>query len=309
MVLRRRRNIHQGTTAPITSLPSVVHPSDRAREKTPDRVPEVIEVDTPVRERLGENSSVLSLYVLRQRDAIIYHIGSEVAEDSMDYFFQNVLPPIKPEFDIDRILARCVRNKLLAIHRPTGKYHWTCFKLESECHTHETKVYNGPITEIFNEITKAALDDIQSPKPEVTCQIHADGNKATWSLKESELKPDAHLFIKSPYNTYPEMLDGKHWYNVALSLHFKKTTKSVEDRYKVRFHVTTSPLHLIDIILPQNIGQVLHSMHHCMAIDPCRRFSLGATIEGRQMKLWHYNRSIIICSEEFDFDSVRSTFL
>ena len=41
-----------------------------------------------------------------------------------------------------------------------------------------------------------------------------------------------------------------------------------------------------------------------MYIDSCRRFTLGATIENTLMKLWVYNRSIIIASEPFDFNTV-----
>ena len=41
-----------------------------------------------------------------------------------------------------------------------------------------------------------------------------------------------------------------------------------------------------------------------MARDPCRRFTLGATIEDSRMKLWIYNRSMIIASDAFDLESV-----
>ena len=52
--------------------------------------------------------------------------------------------------------------------------------------------------------------------------------------------------------------------------------------------------------------QLLHSVHHCMYLDPCRRFTLGATIEDTLMRLCMYTRSMIIVSESFDFNSVRS---
>ena len=54
----------------------------------------------------------------------------------------------------------------------------------------------------------------------------------------------------------------------------------------------------------QNIQQVLKRLQATLAHDPCRRFALGATIEGTSMRLWVYSRSMIIASETLDFCSV-----
>ena len=43
---------------------------------------------------------------------------------------------------------------------------------------------------------------------------------------------------------------------------------------------------------------------HTMFCDPCRRFTLGATVDGTCVRLWIYNRSMLIASESFDFNMV-----
>ena len=54
----------------------------------------------------------------------------------------------------------------------------------------------------------------------------------------------------------------------------------------------------------QNFEQLLHGLHHSMYIDPCRRFTLGATIDNTSMRLWLYTRSMIVVSEPFNFKTV-----
>ena len=46
--------------------------------------------------------------------------------------------------------------------------------------------------------------------------------------------------------------------------------------------------------------RLLHTMYR----DPCRRFTLGATVDGTCIRLWIYNRSMLIASESFDFNTV-----
>lgn len=54
---------------------------------------------------------------------------------------------------------------------------------------------------------------------------------------------------------------------------------------------------------------MIHSLIYNMYVDLCRRFTLGATIENTLIKLWVYNRSIIIASKPFDFNEVKLVIL
>ena len=41
-----------------------------------------------------------------------------------------------------------------------------------------------------------------------------------------------------------------------------------------------------------------------MNVDPCRRFTLGATVDGTRIRLWIYSRSILVASRSFDFTTL-----
>ena len=43
---------------------------------------------------------------------------------------------------------------------------------------------------------------------------------------------------------------------------------------------------------------------HTMYLDPYRRFTLGATVDGTCIRLWIYSRSMFITSDSFDFNAV-----
>ena len=42
-----------------------------------------------------------------------------------------------------------------------------------------------------------------------------------------------------------------------------------------------------------------------MSLDICRRFIIGATIDNTSMRLWTYNRSMVMVSDPFNFITVR----
>ena len=144
----------------------------------------------------------------------------------MDYFFDYILPPIRPEFNIDQILEYCVQHNALRGSSLTENFSWNHFSLNKSIAC-ETEIYNQSLMDIFDVITNAALETWSgtSPKPEPSCYLYADGNKATWSLKGSDIKPDAHMFLKNPGSNFPKKHGGRHWYTAALSFHFKKSEK------------------------------------------------------------------------------------
>lgn len=218
------------------SLPTIGEPSQYDRESTPDRKTEIIEWDSPLKPRLGENPEVRCRFAESTRAAIIEYIGGEVWYDSVEYFFGHVLPPIRPEFDVDQIVKQCIEDGALKYNKRSKKYWWKDFPSSSvRKKMHETKVYNKPLGNIFDAITNAASKIERSRNMKPTGRLHTDGNRATWSMKGSDIKPDGHIFKDSKDDSYPKILKGKHWYNVAFSFHFKKSENSPDDRYEVRY--------------------------------------------------------------------------
>ena len=191
-----------------------------------------VSLETLIEPRSGDNHKVRGSFAENIRHALIKHIGGQVWSESVKYFFDNVLPPIRPEFNIDKIMEQCIKDETLIYDKVSMKYYWEGFSTSSmRSKTRETEVYNKPLKDVFDAITNAASKVVETP--EKTCYLHTDGGRATWSLADSDIKPDGHIFLNCTGDTYPEILEGRHWYNVAFTYHFKKSATSVNDKYEV----------------------------------------------------------------------------
>ena len=182
----------------------------------------------------SERGRTYTLYLEPRREEIVQYTGGEVARGSMEYFFGHVLPPVRPGFNIDRIIEYCIKDRILYRNNRTRTYSWSCLPRRPNLrNVHESDVYDTPIVKLFDTITKAALKDAKKVDLKPTCYAHSNGERATWSLKGSEITPDAHLYLSSSDDSYPKKYDGKHWYNAAFSFHFKRFSNSVYDDYQV----------------------------------------------------------------------------
>ena len=70
-------------------------------------------IDSPVERVLGPNLSPQANYVENQRDVIVKDLGSTVPRGSLDYF-KKISPPLRPEFDFNKILFQLIKNEDLA---------------------------------------------------------------------------------------------------------------------------------------------------------------------------------------------------
>lgn len=60
----------------------------------------------------------------------------------------------------------------------------------------------------------------------------------------------------------------------------------------------------MELTFRQNEKKLIWSLHHIMRSDPCRRSTLGVTIENTQMRLWFSCRSVLVVSKPFNFITV-----
>ncbi|KAJ3843055.1 hypothetical protein F5878DRAFT_528643, partial [Lentinula raphanica] len=65
----------------------------------------------------------------------------------------------------------------------------------------------------------------------------------------------------------------------------------------VSFHSTTRTT----LTFPQDVAKLVYDMQQVLALDPCRRFTLGATIENRTMRLWFLSRATLLKTKPFNF--------
>ena len=153
----------------------------------------------------------------RHRDRIIKDLGSSVSRGSLEYF-KKILPPIRPEFDINKISSHLIKNGYLV--QKEGIYVWNEFRLATIATT-EIQSPSRTLVNVFNAIFDAALET-SSIGVAPTVDMVTDGDNAPWSVNGSSSKPDGYLVLKETEERVKKKGERKAlWYNIAASLSLK----------------------------------------------------------------------------------------
>lgn len=108
---------------------------------------------------------------------------------------------------------------------------------------------------------------------------------------------------QSQQATNTEEKEPPSFYGITSPQEFKKSDAS-RDVDDVSLHqCTTSPT---DKALQDN-AKLFWNMTKILFLDPCRRFTLGLTIENRSLRLWKLSRGAFLKSRPFDFLKVRAS--
>ena len=182
-------------------------------------------VDTPAKARTSESSEYRSRHVKKQRKVVFQELGRRIPRGSLDYFL-SIIPPLRPEFDIERITEYLVQSGDLV--QWGDALVWNEFKEISVAR--ENVIYNKPLVNIFRAILEAAeKTSLVEPSPVPTLSLITDGNSVPWSARGSNLRPDGYLVLRE---TKENKLEKVLWYNIAACLEFKKDSGSVQ-RFEV----------------------------------------------------------------------------
>lgn len=213
-----------GSKNDISKLPPSSH-SQETNPRTPRKATRFFAKDTPRKERMQESKDYRSSYADGQRIKLLEFLGWECYSDTMEYFFDHVLPPLHSDLKVDDILDRCIAKQLLVYKKRSKSYRWEeLTKKISNKGLHETKTYNGSLKKIFDEIAEIAEGNSTTSLIR-RAYFHADGNRRTWSEKNIDIKPDAHIFMLTPDNGYPEK---GNWYNAICTFQFKKVKEKTK---------------------------------------------------------------------------------
>ena len=132
-----------------------------------------------------------------ERTAIRTDMGNQVPVLSNDHLFEKVLPPLRRCFTIDKICDTLKEEGVLVGDEEKG-FSWKGLE-NTKRGDKENEVYNGPLTEIFNELVKAAdklleeqkeLDDMftgpMSPLTSLPSSQNTDSRTPPNEVKEEE---------------------------------------------------------------------------------------------------------------------------
>ena len=162
---------------------------------------------------------------------IIERIGGDIRSGSLEYFFNHVLPPLKPEFDIDRIYDFCIKEKILYKRRGSKKYAWKGVRKNLKS-VKENKMQFINILHAVVKVAQGVTSADTSLDVTFTCfdKLNDDSEVKLGGNKNDD--QDADIYLESALENHSYTLEERRSYNTSFSFHLKK---SKEDAYDVRF--------------------------------------------------------------------------
>ena len=154
---------------------------------------------------------------------VIERLGGNIRSGSLEYFFDHVLPPTKPELDVDRIYDTCIKKKILSKKMGSEEYTWVGVRKNSKGNkAHKTRFIN-----IFRVITEAARGvtsthfDILNNSPKVK------------SRRNKNKDPDAVIYLGNSLERQPNISEERRLCATSFSFHFKNSNDN-DNAYDVR---------------------------------------------------------------------------
>ena len=162
---------------------------------------------------------------------IIERLGGNIRSGSLEYFFNHVLPPLKPEFDIDRIYDFCIKEKILYKRRGSKKYAWKGVRKNLKS-VKENKMQFINILHAVVKVAQGVTSADTSLDVTFTCfdKLNDDSEVKLGGNKNDD--QDAVIYLESTLENHSYTLEERRSYNTSFSFHLKK---SKEDAYDVRF--------------------------------------------------------------------------
>ena len=162
---------------------------------------------------------------------IIERLGGNIRSGSLEYFFNHVLPPLKPEFDIDRIYDFCIKEKILYKRRGSKKYAWKGVRKNLKS-VKENKMQFINILHAVVKVAQGVTSADTSLDVTFTCfdKLNDDSEVKLGGNKNDD--QDAVIYLESALENHSYTLEERRSYNTSFSFHLKK---SKEDAYDVRF--------------------------------------------------------------------------
>ena len=226
-IILARRNVSAPPLARLSSPQKYNAPDSPIC--TPRKARTMPTTDSPIKPALGSNRTLRGEYVNGQRDAIIKDLGGSVPRGSLDYF-KKILPPIRPEFDINKISSHLIKNRDLV--QEGGINVWKEFRMATAATMTEKQFFNEPLANVFNAIRDAALKT-SNIYIASTVDMVMDGDNAPWSVKRISARPDGYLVLKETEEGVKRRGKEKEkredkdlWYDTAVSLSLKTVDNS-----------------------------------------------------------------------------------
>ncbi|KAI5993486.1 hypothetical protein EDD15DRAFT_896360 [Pisolithus albus] len=207
--------------------------------------------------------------------AVLRDLG-EIPSVSLDYFESHALPPLPQGVDVTKI-KESLRDAAIWCE---GSQRWAVFETNPKKSRKSEDDAFKPLSRVFDAVVREARKTIGDR--ETTLKYGSRPAKSPTCERSNSTRPDAFLLLREK-KSIDDKTDTSNdsWNDIAVSFEFKKGTGE-EDR-------------------KDDEKKVISSLHHIMRSDPCRRSTLGVTIENTQMRFWFTCRAITLVSKPFNF--------
>ncbi|KAJ3710134.1 hypothetical protein DFJ43DRAFT_164754 [Lentinula guzmanii] len=289
---------------------------------TPPSLACVQSPETPARPKTASSATFRTdPKLLNKLNESVSGLPEFIGEISVDDYFKHVLPPLPSHLE-NKVGEVCnILNENGTYNTTTRR--WTQFPQDPNAQSsHETQVFL-PLAEIFDAIVQAAQQ--LEPGLEPNFKLVVDSHATPMSERGGDMRPDGYFEITekalNKMRKKCEVLMKKEGWEDVLKTSEASHGTTNEPKKSLQPLTNTGeklkrppPPPVYGITAPQefknqgftenlenDIIKLMWNMSSILALDPCRRFTLGFTIEDRWFRLWILNRGTLLRTQAFDF--------
>ncbi|KAF5392138.1 hypothetical protein D9757_003221 [Collybiopsis confluens] len=261
--------VHVTVKQPITPPKRVSEPASHSH------APSHLSQETPLKIRTTDSPQFRGGTLDQKRQIVIEDLKSMVPEVEVNWFFEHVLPKPIEGFNVEKVVKRLKRDGMIT------KKGWKNFAMEPKKQKDIEDVVYSSLQPIFGGVVAATKAEYPNATQKFTLIMRP--NHTPFSERASTSRPDASVVPVEVAERFKSDEKAPYtWYDISGTAQFKKAEES-------------STKHRND-----NIFKQVYDLHHLMAIDPCRRFTIGFTMQNRQMRGWFACRGVVLVTKPFD---------
>ena len=163
---------------------------------------------------------------------IIERLGGNIRSGSLEYFFNHVLPPMKPGLNIDHIFDSCIKAKMLAKRGRSKMHTWKGVRKNLK----DAKAPKVRFVNILRTVTEAAwkIAPTSTSGVSTSCFDILDSVSEVETGGNKNKGQEAVIYLGDTHESGLNACEEERLYNTSFSFHFKNSS-SKEDTYDVRY--------------------------------------------------------------------------
>ncbi|KAI0086004.1 hypothetical protein BDY19DRAFT_996190 [Irpex rosettiformis] len=233
--------------------------------------------DTLSKPKYTVSAPTIRCNVEQGRDALVGDVGSSIHEAPLQWFKDNILPPLP--MPLRSGLPTILRSLGANGHITEGR--WTVFPDDPNQSPKVEDVVYAPFARVAAVIGEAAAHELPNQSQTVVFECNPDLVPMS-NLRENRSRPDGYGVYTAHDNYQPQEDDSAIRWEFIVAPGEKKKKENDTD-------------------YNDNVRKILWSFSHIMRDDHRRRFVIGYTIENMTMRLWFCSRKDIIVTKPFNF--------